>query len=118
MGQQRARQRHQGGRGHRAVQRPDVAEHVRYDLPCRLLAELMGTFALTFVAAGAPVIAAASHTPPNLVALVVAPALLVMAMIYTIGGVSGAHFNPTVTLAFTLRQDFPWRWVPWYWAMQ
>lgn len=115
---QGAPQGRRGGHGHRAVQRPDVAQEVRYDLPRRLLAELMGTFALTFVAAGAPVIAAASHTSPNLVALVVAPALLVMAMIYTVGGVSGAHFNPTVTLAFTLRQDFPWRWVPGYWAMQ
>ena len=104
--------------GHRAIQSPAAAPHVRYDLPRRLLAEVLGTFALTFVAAGGPVLAAASHTPANLVALVVAPALLVMAMIYTIGGVSGAHFNPTVTLAFTVRGDFPWRWVPPYWAVQ
>ena len=86
--------------------------------PRRLLAELLGTFALTLVAAGGPVMAAASGTPPNLPALVVAPGLLVMAMIYSLGNLSGAHFNPVVTLAFSLRQDFPWRRVPYYWVAQ
>lgn len=41
-----------------------------------------------------------------------------MALIYTLGSQSGAHFNPVVTLAFTLRQDFPWRRVPSYWVAQ
>jgi aquaporin Z len=83
----------------------------------RLLAELLGTFALTLVAAGGPVMAATS-TPANRPALVVAPALLVMAMIYSLGNLSGAHFNPVVTLVFTLRRDFPWSRVPGYWAVQ
>jgi aquaporin Z len=84
----------------------------------RLLAELLGTFALTFTAAGGPVIVAASGVSVGLPALVVAPALLVMAMIYSVGNLSGAHFNPAVTLAFTLRKDFPWRRVPGYWLAQ
>jgi len=84
----------------------------------RLLAELLGTFALTFVAAGGPVIVAATGATVGLPALVVAPALLVMAMIYSVGNLSGAHFNPAVTLAFTLRKDFPWRRVPGYWLAQ
>jgi len=84
----------------------------------RLLAELLGTFALTLVAAGGPVMAAATNTPANLPGLVVAPALLVMALIYSLGNLSGAHFNPVVTLAFSLRQDFPWGRVPGYWAVQ
>jgi len=84
----------------------------------RLLAELLGTFALTFVAAGGPVIVAASGVNVGLPALVVAPALLVLAMIYSVGNLSGAHFNPAVTLAFTLRKDFPWRRVPGYWLAQ
>ncbi len=84
----------------------------------RLLAELLGTFALTVVAAGGPVMAAATATPANVPALVVAPALLVMAMIYSLGNLSGAHFNPVVTLAFSLRRDFPWKRAPGYWAAQ
>ena len=84
----------------------------------RLLAELMGIFALTLVAAGGPVIAAVSQGKPSDSAQVVAPALLVMAMIYSVGPVSGAHFNPAVTLAFALRRDFAWRRVPAYWIVQ
>lgn len=84
----------------------------------RVLAELLGTFALTLVAAGGPVIAAASGVSVGLAALVVAPGLLVMALIYTLGPLSGAHFNPAVTLAFTLRANFPWRRLPGYWLAQ
>ena len=73
----------------------------------RLFAELLGTFLLTLVAAGADVIGAATGRPADSLARYVAPALLVMAMIYTIGNVSGAHLNPVVTLAFSLRRDFP-----------
>jgi aquaporin Z len=84
----------------------------------RLLAELLGTFALTLVAAGGPVIDAATGVSSGLPALVVAPALLVMALIYALGPLSGAHFNPAVTLAFTLRRNFPWQRLPSYWAAQ
>src|SRR5258708_6395851 len=66
----------------------------------RLLAELLGTFALTLVAAGGDVIATISGGAISPAARVVAPGLLVMAMIYTLGSQSGAHFNPVVTLAF------------------
>ena len=41
-----------------------------------------------------------------------------MVMIYAIGNVSGAHFNPAVTTAFALRGAFPWRRVPLYWVAQ
>ncbi|GAC1522447.1 MAG: aquaporin [Thermoleophilaceae bacterium] len=84
----------------------------------RLLAELLGTFLLVFVAAGGPVIEAASHEPIGHGAKVVAPALMVMALIYAVGGVSGAHFNPAVTLAFAVRRDFPWSRVPGYLLVQ
>ncbi len=84
----------------------------------RLLAELLGTFMLTLVAAGGPVMYAATSTTPSLAALVVAPALLVMALIYSLGPLSGAHFNPAVTLAFTLRGNFPPRRLPGYWLAQ
>ena len=84
----------------------------------RWLAEFVGTFALTFVAAGGVVFDAVSAGSIGRAASVVAPALLILAMIYTVGDVSGAHFNPAVSLAFALRGDFPWRRVPGYWAAQ
>lgn len=83
-----------------------------------LVAELLGTFALTFVAAGAIVIAKISGGQLSIADEVIAPGLLVMAMIYTIGGISGAHLNPAVTLSFALRSDFKWRYLPGYWLVQ
>ncbi|GAC1513498.1 MAG: aquaporin [Chloroflexota bacterium] len=79
-----------------------------------LFAELFGTFALTFVAAGGAVIASVSGGEVSHAAAVVSPALLVMGMIYSIGDISGAHLNPAVTLAFVLRRAFPWRNLPAY----
>src|SRR5260370_9889976 len=84
----------------------------------RLLAELLGTFALTLVAAGGDVITAISGGEISLAARVVAPGLMAMALIYTLGNLSGAHFNPVVTLAFALREDFPWRTGPGSWTSQ
>ncbi len=84
----------------------------------RLLAEFVGTLLLTFVAAGGDTIEAATHQPLGHAAKVVAPALMVMALIYTIGGLSGAHLNPAVTIAFAIRGDFPPRRVAPYIAAQ
>lgn len=83
----------------------------------RLLAELIGTFALVFVTAGADVIKAVGGEI-DFAARLGAPGLVLMAMIYVLGPVSGAHLNPAVTLGFALHGDFPWRRVPGYWAMQ
>lgn len=84
----------------------------------RLFAELLGTFFLTLSAAGGIVIGAVSHGEIGEAARTVAPGLVVMALIYALGDVSGAHYNPAVTLAFTLRGDFPLRRVPGYWLAQ
>jgi aquaporin Z len=98
--------------------RQDVDDQRPFLALRRLLAEVLGTFLLTLVAAGGGVISAVSGGGVNQNALVVAPALLVMAMIYTVGNLSGAHFNPVVSLAFALRRDFPWHRVPLYWLAQ
>src|ERR1700743_3677928 len=81
----------------------------------RMFAELLGTFFLVMVAAGGPMVNArfGGHEMPA-AALVVAPALMVMAVILFMGTVSGAHLNPAVSLAFALRGDFPWRRLPGY----
>ena len=63
---------------------------------------MLGAFALTLVAAGTVMAGALSHGEVDHVAKSVAPGLIVMALIYALGDVSGAHFNPVVTLAFTL----------------
>ncbi len=80
----------------------------------RLISELLGTFLLVLAAAGGGVVAALSHGAVTRSAEVTAPGLTVMAVILFMGKVSGAHLNPVVSLAFAMRQDFPWRRVPGY----
>lgn len=95
-----------------------VAELTRFDDMSlewrRWVSEFVGTFFLVLVAAGAPMMNQAFDQSVGRVAAVVAPGVMVMAMIMFMGKVSGAHFNPGVTLAFSVRGDFPWRRVPGY----
>jgi aquaporin Z len=74
----------------------------------RLFSEIFGTFLLVLAGAGAVVVDAVSGGVGRSAA-VVAPALTVTAVILFMGGVSGAHLNPVVSIAFALRRDFPWR---------
>ncbi|HUB35683.1 MAG TPA: aquaporin [Solirubrobacteraceae bacterium] len=78
----------------------------------RLFAELLGTFFLVLVAAGGAMLH--SQGKIGLAAAVVAPGLMVMAIILFMGAVSGAHLNPAVSIAFALRRDFRWGRVPGY----
>jgi aquaporin Z len=84
----------------------------------RLFSEAWGTFLLVVVAAGAVVIGARSGGQITLAMRVTAPGLMVMAIIYFMGAVGGAHLNPAVTLAFAARRNFPWRRVPGYLVAQ
>ena len=78
----------------------------------------LGTFLLVIVAAGAGVVGALSGGAITLSMKVVAPGMMVMAIIYFMGAVGGAHLNPAVTLAFAVRRNFPWNRVPGYIAAQ
>ncbi len=80
----------------------------------RLFSELIGTFFLVLVACGGAVVNAQSGGQIPLAVRVTAPGLMVMAMILFMGGVSGAHFNPVVSVGFAMRGDFPWKRVPGY----
>jgi aquaporin Z len=75
----------------------------------RLFSEILGTFLLVMAGAGGAVVNAVSHGQISRAAGVTAPGLTVLAIILFMGGVSGAHLNPVVTVAFGLRRDFPWR---------
>src|SRR5437016_3713392 len=75
----------------------------------RLFSELLGTFFLVLVAAGGGMMGHAFPDTISRTAAVVAPGLMVMAIILFMGKVSGAHLNPAVSVAFALRGDFPWR---------
>jgi MIP family channel proteins len=83
----------------------------------RLAAEAFGTFALVFAGAGAVMVDAKTHQLGH-VGVAITFGLVIMAMIYAVGHVSGAHFNGAVTLAFALTRHFPWRRAGGYWAAQ
>jgi aquaporin Z len=80
----------------------------------RLFAELLGTFMLVLIGAGAATVSAATHVAVGRAAAVTAPGLTVLVVILFMGAVSCAHLNPAVSFAFALRGDFPWRRVPGY----
>ena len=80
----------------------------------RLFSEVLGTFFLVLVAAGGGMMGQAFPNTITRTDAVVAPGLMVFAIILFMGKVSGAHLNPAVSIAFSLRGDFPWRRVPGY----
>lgn len=82
-----------------------------------LAAELIGTFALVFAGTGAIMVDAKTHALGH-AGVAICFGLAIMAMIYAVGHVSGAHFNPAVTFAFALSRHFPWSRLAAYWAAQ
>jgi aquaporin Z len=71
------------------------------------ISELIGTFALVFCGTGAIVIDQQTGGGVTHVGVAITFGLIVMAMIYTLGDVSGAHINPAVSIAFTLAGRLP-----------
>jgi aquaporin NIP len=82
-----------------------------------LVAEAIGTFALVFAGCGAIMVDAKTHALGH-VGVAISFGLVIMVMIYAVGHISGAHFNPAVTLAFGTSRHFPAMRVPAYWAAQ
>ena len=76
-------------------------------LPRDLVAEAIGTFILVFLGTGAVVVNQISHGAITHLGISIVFGAVVSALIYTLGHISGAHFNPAVTLAFWQSGFFP-----------
>tara|TARA_R110001632_G_scaffold51867_3_gene128967 strand:+ start:72 stop:737 length:666 start_codon:yes stop_codon:yes gene_type:complete len=80
----------------------------------RYIAEVIGTFAMVFCGTGAMTINEITGGAVTHPGIAITWGLIVMAMIYAFGDISGAHFNPAVTVAFAYAKKFSWREVPKY----
>ncbi|TNE49419.1 MAG: aquaporin Z [Sphingomonadales bacterium] len=85
----------------------------------KLFAEFFGTFWLVFGGCGAAVLAAAyPELGIGFAGVALAFGLTVLTMAYAVGGISGGHFNPAVSLGLALANRFEWKELPHYWAAQ
>ncbi len=84
----------------------------------KYISEFIGTFSLVFCGTGAMTINEVTQGAVSHVGIAITWGLIVMAMIYAFGEISGAHFNPAVTIAFAFAKKFPWKEVPKYILVQ
>jgi aquaporin Z len=78
------------------------------------ISEFIGTFAMVFCGTGAMTINEVTGGDVTHVGIGITWGLIVMAMIYAFGEISGAHFNPAVSIAFAYAKKFSWKEVPKY----
>jgi aquaporin Z len=80
----------------------------------KYIAEFIGTFSMIFCGTGAMTINEVTGGNVTHVGIGITWGLIVMAMIYAFGEISGAHFNPAVSIAFAYAKKFAWKEVPKY----
>ena len=98
-----------------------VADSQRFTLPQRLVAEAVGTAMLLAAVVGSGIMGerlAGGNVAIALLANTIATGAVLVALILTFGSISGAHFNPVVTLCDASQGGLSWRNVPWYVAAQ
>lgn len=80
----------------------------------KYIAEVLGTFSMVFCGTAAMAINEVMNGAVTHVGIGITWGFIVIAMIYAFGEISGAHFNPAVTIAFAYAKKFPWKEVPKY----
>ncbi|TYP96260.1 MIP family channel protein [Tenacibaculum adriaticum] len=80
----------------------------------KYISEFIGTFAMIFCGTGAMTINEVTGGDVTHVGIAITWGFIVMAMIYAFGDISGAHFNPAVSIAFAYAKKFSWKEVPKY----
>lgn len=99
------------------LNRNDVASSP-VPLPLRCLGEAAGVCLLVVFGPGSAVVSAYHGGALSLEGIAAANGLIIMVLIYALGHISGAHFNPGVTLSFALVRRFPAREIAPYWVAQ
>ncbi len=82
------------------------------------LAELVGTFTLVFIGAGAAALVVGGSSTGGVVGVALAHGLALMVIVYAWGAISGGHVNPAVTFGLALAGRFPWPRAVRYWIAQ
>ncbi|CAA7055677.1 unnamed protein product [Microthlaspi erraticum] len=80
----------------------------------KLIAEMIGTYFIIFSGCGVVVVNILYGGKVTFPGICLTWGLIVMVMIYSVGHISGAHFNPAVTISFAVFRRFPWSQVPSY----
>ncbi|KAK9714509.1 hypothetical protein RND81_06G099800 [Saponaria officinalis] len=80
----------------------------------KMIAEILGTYFLIFAGCGSVTVNLDSDKMITFPGIAIVWGLVVMVMVYAVGHISGAHFNPAVTVAFAICRRFPWKQVPAY----
>ncbi|XP_048136666.1 aquaporin NIP1-1-like isoform X1 [Rhodamnia argentea] len=80
----------------------------------KLIAEVFGTYFLIFAGCGSVAVNLDYDKVVTLLGISIVWGLAVMVLVYSVGHISGAHFNPAVTIAFATCKRFPWKQVPPY----